>query len=301
MSQPKDLIRYAPLGRLPARKRQVMDVRRISPVIHIAHRLSRPLRLKERIIFDHELVLILKGRGRVRIGQAEYSLSPHDLFFIPPFVPHEISVDGSAEHVAIHFDFSAGGLAASPWRRKPYEIVFSHNLSISPRIALQPRDGIEDNCLAVVRSFAAIDPLASVEASAELSKLLIRLLRQRPNPADDGAGQGRAERTVESVIAFVESHVREKLTSSDLAAHTGLSETHLNRVFRQQTGYAPMEYVRRYRVQQAKVFLADADLSVKEVAVRTGFDDAYHFSRVFRQIAGVPPTAYRDALLSRET
>ncbi len=301
MSRPQDLIRYAPLGRLPARKKLVMEVHRIAPVIHIAHRRLGPLQSNERIIFDHELVLVLKGRGRFRIGKTEYAYSPHDLFFIPPFVSHEIQCDGSADHVAIHFDFSAARLAATPSRRKPYEIAFSHDLSISTRIAVQPDDRIEEGCLAVVRSFSAIDPLASLEASAELSKLLIRLLRLRPVPVGEGGGQGRLQRMVESVIAYVESRVREKLASSDLAAHAGLSETHLNRVFRHQTGYAPMEYVRRYRVQQAKVLLGDADLSVKEVAVRTGFDDAYHFSRVFRQIAGVPPTAYRDALFSRQT
>jgi len=297
-STPQDLIRHLPLGKITPCKPVRVDVRNIVPVIHIAHRLSNPLVVPERIIFDHELVLILKGRGTFRIGDERFTFSPHTLFFIPPFVPNEIYSGGKSEHAAIHFDFSAG-LPKNPSRRKPYQIHFSHELSIPSRLQLQPSDGIEDACLQIVRSFAAIDPLAELDASAGLSQLLIRLMRIRPLPTNDSAGQARIQVLVAKAITFIESNVANKLAADELAEHVGLSESHLNRVFRQRTGYAPMEYVRRHRVQRAKELLGDLNLSVKEVAVRTGFDDAYHFSRVFRQIAGVPPTGYRDALFSR--
>jgi len=244
-------------------------------------------------------VLILQGRGRFEFGGERVPFSPHVLFFVPAFVPHAIYGEGpsTVEHVAIHFDFSGGLLA--PSRRKPYQVQLSHELSIPRRMELQPGDGIEESCLAVVRSFAAIDPLAQLEASAELTRLLIRLMRLRPTLGSEGDGHGRVQTLIERAITFISRQITEKLSAEELAEHVGLSESHLNRVFRQQTGYAPMEYVRRHRVQRAKELLGDPDLSVKEVAARTGFDDAYHFSRVFRQIAGVPPTAYRDALLSR--
>jgi len=74
MATAQDLIRHAPFGRIAARKAVSLDVRRIAPVIHIAHRLASPLRIGQRIIFDHELVLILKGRGRFRIGQIDHAM-----------------------------------------------------------------------------------------------------------------------------------------------------------------------------------------------------------------------------------
>jgi transcriptional regulator GlxA family with amidase domain len=59
-----------------------------------------------------------------------------------------------------------------------------------------------------------------------------------------------------------------------------------------------MDYLRRVRVQQARVLLGDVDLSIKEIARRVGFDDPYHFSKVFHRIDGLPPTLYREALLA---
>jgi two-component system response regulator YesN len=58
-----------------------------------------------------------------------------------------------------------------------------------------------------------------------------------------------------------------------------------------------MEYLRRLRIELARELLADPSLSIKEVAARTGFTEPNHFSRVFSRIDGVPPTAFREALL----
>lgn len=298
MADPRDLVGRPPFGRISPRARLQLDVWQLSPVIHIAHRRTGGLKIPERIVFDHELVLFLKGRGRFLIDGDAHEFSPHTLFFLPPFIVNSIEPStATVEHVAVHFDFEST-MSAKPSRRKPYEIQLSHGLSIPTRIDLQPSDGIEEACLDVVRAFAAIDPMAEVEASAILSRLLIQLLRLRPEPVA-GDGQGRIRVLIDKAIRSIESDIARRFTAEDLASEVGLSTSHFNRVFRQQTGYAPMEYLRRHRVKKAKELLGDVDLSVKEIARRTGFDDAYHFSRVFRQIAGVPPTGYRDALLSR--
>jgi AraC-like DNA-binding protein len=257
------------------------------------------MRIGERIIFDHEIVLLLQGRGEFRYRDAALPFSPHTLFVVPPFVPHSIVGERTIEHVAIHFDPGELPHVARPSRRGPYEVRLSHGLSLPRRVELSPDDGIEADCLDVLRAFAAIEPFAATEGAAILTRVLIALMRKRPEPEAAGDGQGRVRVLVEKAIAFIESNVAAKVSAEDLANQAGLSESHFNRVFRAQTGYAPMEYLRRYRVQRAKDLLANVDLAVKEIARKAGFDDAYHFSKVFRQIAGVTPTAYRDSLLSQ--
>jgi AraC-like DNA-binding protein len=274
-------------------------VAKLSPVVRIAHRLASPMWIGERIIFDHEIVLFLQGRGRFRFGSEVLPFSPHTLFVVPPFTPHGIEGERVVEHVAIHFDPGQLPHAAKPSRRGPYEVRLSHGLSLPRRVELSPDDGIEADCLDVLLAFAAIEPFAVIEAAAILTRVLISLMRKRPEPEQVGDGRGRVRVLVEKAITFIGANLAKKLSAEDLAAQAGLSESHFNRVFRAQTGYAPMEYLRRYRVQRAKDLLANVDLAVKEIARQTGFDDAYHFSKVFHQLAGVTPTAYRDSLLSQ--
>jgi transcriptional regulator GlxA family with amidase domain len=59
-----------------------------------------------------------------------------------------------------------------------------------------------------------------------------------------------------------------------------------------------MDWLRRLRVAEARRLLADLDLPVKEVGRRVGFEDPYHFSRVFRAIDGLSPSAHREAILT---
>ena len=292
--------RGAPYGRIAPRKVVRLDVAKLSPVVRIAHRILSPLRVAERILFDHEIVLFLQGRGVFRFGAEELPFTPHSLFVVPPFSPHAIEAErGKAvEHVAVHFDLGEMPHAAKPSRRGPYEVRLSHGLSLPRRVDLSPDDGIEADCLDLLRAFSAIEPFAATEAGAILTRVLITLMRKRPTAEPAGDGHGRVRVLVEKAIAFIEANVAQKLSAEDLAGQAGLSESHFNRVFRAQTGYAPMEYLRRFRVQRAKDLLANVDLAVKEIARQAGFDDAYHFSKVFRQIAGVTPTAYRDSLLS---
>jgi transcriptional regulator GlxA family with amidase domain len=83
-----------------------------------------------------------------------------------------------------------------------------------------------------------------------------------------------------------------------LARAAGLSVSHFNRLFLEWTGFTPMEYQRRQRITKARVLLGDAHLSIKEIAAQCGFDDPYHFSRVFRQLDGLSPSQFREAKLA---
>jgi transcriptional regulator GlxA family with amidase domain len=83
-----------------------------------------------------------------------------------------------------------------------------------------------------------------------------------------------------------------------LARGAGLSVSHFNRLFREWSGFTPMEYQRRQRMARARALLGDARLTIKEIAAQCGFDDPYHFSRVFRQLDGLSPSQYRAALLA---
>ena len=78
-----------------------------------------------------------------------------------------------------------------------------------------------------------------------------------------------------------------------LAAECGLSVRHFARAFRQSTGAAPHRWLLNRRVELAKGLLSDPRLSLAEIAVRCGFSDQSHFSRVFTAMSGASPGAWR--------
>lgn len=102
-----------------------------------------------------------------------------------------------------------------------------------------------------------------------------------------------AQRLVRRAMAYVHEHYAEPLTRDDLAQHLNMNSDYLTHCFRTEVGMTPITYLNRYRVNKARVLLAESDLNVTEVAMAVGFSDSSYFGRVFRRQVGVSPDAYR--------
>ena len=79
----------------------------------------------------------------------------------------------------------------------------------------------------------------------------------------------------------------------EMIRRTGLPERTFKRRFKAATGFAPLDYVQRLRVEHAKRMLEAESLPVDEIAWRVGYEDPAFFRRLFRRITNLPPGAYR--------
>ncbi len=83
------------------------------------------------------------------------------------------------------------------------------------------------------------------------------------------------------------------MSLAELAAQAGMSVSHYSMLFRALTGYAPIDFLLRRRMQQGARLLDTTPLRVDEIAMRVGYTDAYYFSRLFKRFVGHSPRAYR--------
>ena len=74
----------------------------------------------------------------------------------------------------------------------------------------------------------------------------------------------------------------------------GISLSYFNAMFKNWAGVGPVEYRNRLRISQAQSILQNSPVSVSETASMVGFEDPFYFSRIFKEITGVSPTAYRE-------
>ncbi|MBR9762777.1 MAG: helix-turn-helix transcriptional regulator [Rhodobacteraceae bacterium] len=86
-----------------------------------------------------------------------------------------------------------------------------------------------------------------------------------------------------------------RLTVAEMAEAVGLSESWFAHVFKSTEGTTPMQWQLNRRIDLAKSLLAESPLSVAEIASRLGFSDQAHLTKVFRQVAGETPAAWRRA------
>jgi AraC family transcriptional regulator len=98
---------------------------------------------------------------------------------------------------------------------------------------------------------------------------------------------------LQRVLAFIESHLPERIVSSDIAATIHMSRFHFSRTFKAATGLAPHAFVTMRRMELSKELLAETDLSIIEVALRAGYQTQAHFTGMFHKRVGTTPSAYR--------
>jgi AraC family transcriptional regulator len=107
---------------------------------------------------------------------------------------------------------------------------------------------------------------------------------------------GMPDHRLRLVLEYVRANLNRDIRLADLAAVAGMSPHYFATLFRQSTGRSPHAYVLASRVERAKQLLRNSRLTALDVALLVGFEDASHFSKVFKRVAGVTPSDFRRAL-----
>lgn len=104
---------------------------------------------------------------------------------------------------------------------------------------------------------------------------------------------------VSDIIEYITENYASDITNKELAQMAGYHEYHLNRLFVKQTGQSLHQYILTIRLGEAKRLMLMSDLSVAEIADRTGFNSCTHFSSYFKKTTGLTPYQYRRKFRDR--
>jgi AraC family transcriptional regulator len=120
---------------------------------------------------------------------------------------------------------------------------------------------------------------------------------ERMAPAGTSGRQVRALQKwrLKRVVEYIDIHMSNKITLSDLAAVAGLSRMHFASQFRTATGLRPHEFLLRRRVRQAEELLRNSRMAIVEIALNVGFQTQAHFTTVFKRFVGCTPRQWRSA------
>ncbi|OMF34704.1 AraC family transcriptional regulator [Paenibacillus sp. FSL H8-0548] len=116
---------------------------------------------------------------------------------------------------------------------------------------------------------------------------------KRCKPEENGTLRPDADLAAKA-DAIIEAHYKEKLTLSMLAASLAISPYHLQRVYKQVTGYSPAEKTERVRLAHAQRLLLEDGAVIAEVGAAVGYRNPSHMASWFFRRTGITPTAYQN-------
>lgn len=114
-----------------------------------------------------------------------------------------------------------------------------------------------------------------------------------PEPDDDRG-------LLEPTLRWLRERLDRPVTLAEIAQRIGTSPRTANRLFKEQTGTTPVQWLLRQRVGHAQELLETTDLPIEEIAVHCGFGTAISLRQHFARHTGTSPTAYRRSFRSRE-
>ena len=229
------------------------------------------------------LMVCLAGRGWVRLSGTSQSVAPGKLVWLSANQFHAYGADESDPWTIEWAHFSGNEVEA--WRDLLGLPAEGGLLSLSASAAGELRLGHVwahlDHGYTVPNLAAASGALRSTLAAAAQK----RAAREGPRSAPE---------RVAASLAWMKDHLAEPLRLGELANIAGLSVPHYSVLFRTQTGFSPIDWFIRLRIQHACELLDTTDDTVAEIGRQTGFTDPYYFTRCFRRIVGLPPRRYRN-------
>ena len=116
---------------------------------------------------------------------------------------------------------------------------------------------------------------------------------------NDGVIAGSLERSLRSVISYMEAHYCDPdISFESLAREVNFSVSYISALLKKRRGTSFIKMLTELRMEKAKELLADPSLKIIDIAEQLGYNDSYYFSHCFKKYVGVPPKEYRTGVRS---
>lgn len=232
---------------------------------------------------ENFLFYCVDGSGWFQIGKQRYEVGPNEFFILPQ-----------------HEEHSYGSSSENPWT-----IYWVHFGGDSLPKFNQVQEVQKHFKPQVVRNNGEIIPIfLKIYKTLELGYSIDNLLFANMclshfltlfvyNKRHYASASNEKLDCVDSAIHHMQDNINDNISLITLSKKYNYSVSRFSNLFKQKTGYAPIDYFLQMKMQKACQLLDFSDRSIKDIAFSMGFDDPYYFSKRFRKIIGVSPKKYR--------
>jgi AraC-like DNA-binding protein/mannose-6-phosphate isomerase-like protein (cupin superfamily) len=223
-----------------------------------------------------ELIFFLEGKANIDAGAESVDVLGFDVVVYPPGLEH-----------AEHLDLRHRQEIICLWADTGPTPTFEHAIKL-----MDERGTLRSLFEMVYAEFTANRPWSAELISCYLKTIFLQVRQSFSELPRETTS------LVERTLGYIHEHYARDFDIDELAGQVAVSPSYLFRLFKKKMQVTPMHYRNMVRIDKAKLLLADQQLTVDDVAERVGFDDPKYFTRVFRDLTGTTPSAYRRSRLA---
>ncbi len=226
------------------------------------------------------LIYCQKGKGWFREGEKHHDINMNDFIIIPPNTQHSYGADMDNPW-SIYWVHFTGDLA------NYYFNLLSDEGDLAPRKA-----GLNTNRILIFNDIIQhIELMNNNENIIYSNSCLYAFLATFQ--ATHGLIVELQNDPVQLCINYMKENLEQNLELSDFVKISKISQSHLLSEFKKKVKYSPMQLFTSLKIQKACMLLMEKKYSIKLIALKLGYEDQYHFSRVFKNYIGVSPKHFK--------
>jgi len=246
------------------------------------------------------MVYFLSGESTYKIDGVYYQLKKGDLVVINPQVYHSRIMNHGQESIEFHIGFTnisieglpknhlIAGDASPVFRFVRYEQDF---ISCCSEI-ISEQEMNEPGCWLILKSL--LIKLIGIFLR-ETAKYNGNLLNSRSQDEKNDFYLESYDKIniVNTIISYINENYMKDISLEKISRNMFLSPAYISKIFKEEIGESPINYLIKVRLSKALGLLEEGSMPIKTVAKSVGYDDAYHFSKLFKKYYGNPPSKFK--------
>jgi AraC-like DNA-binding protein len=247
------------------------------------------------------LCVVVQGRKRVRIGGADHFYDPFNYLVMTRGMRFQAEIlEASPVKPFLSFVLQVQPAVVNRVINDIHErstVLYQRTMPDPPAVYVTPFD--QNLTGAVLRFLRALDTEADrrVLAPIYLQEMVYRVLQtEQCHRLAQAAEAESGTNPVSAAIAYMREDLTRSLTVSELADVVAMSQSAFAHLFKSVTGVSPYQFVKRLRLDQARVLIVEEGRTVSEAAAMVGYSSLSHFINEFKRHFGVTPGLYAESV-----
>ena len=233
-----------------------------------------------------QMVWITRGTGYFTIDLEKFRMSDNTIYTIPSGRFHQFKPAGELSGYVLSYNSDFLSLAIEGPDR-PFFKKISADLNRVNMVVLQADNPVLQNLLDDMTRESGTDLTLRLEILGCLFKIFLIYVKRLATTTQQEEASSHKMRLFNNFYAKLDKEYKRMKQVAEYASELSVSPSYLTDVVKKVTGYSASHHIQQRMVQEAKRLAMYNDASMKMVAYSLGFDDLSHFSKFFKNAAGI--------------